>query len=122
MSDLKEHIALADQLKEFEKTYVAPMRKRSDTMLAAMTGTVPDEETRKKYGIENSRTEFLEEFVNRIRKVVGGDAVRHEYIERFLKACDELSVIKDGNVREKLLKAQSEGLTAAINKLKEAVS
>jgi len=102
---LDTHILLSDDLNEFERAYIAPMRNKRDRLWEDMKGSETPE-AQLEYDHLNSKVHFLEGMTENVRNVIRQDAVIVEFSQQFLSAWEE---------------QKPSGISKAIKVLKEVV-
>lgn len=85
MAALDTHLLLSDDLNEFARVYIMPMRNKRDKLWEDMKGCETPESQRE-YDTLNSKVKFLEGMEENMRKVIRQDAVIVEYSQQFLSA------------------------------------
>jgi hypothetical protein len=102
----------AQMLHEFEENYIRKMFVSADSMWDKYKGNFPTEELKLRYEDIRQKSLFLKEFFEAVKLSLNYTAITAENTNKLLKGLEDMRIMQDGKVRDRLFKEQSEFLSS----------
>ena len=116
---LKNLTRASDLLKEFEENYLRKMFASADSLWDKYHGNFPTPELQSRYDEIRAKSLFLKDFYEAMKLSINYTAVTAHSVNKLLNGVDELRIVQNEKVRERLFSEQSEFLSGMIEIFKK---
>lgn len=112
---LKNLAKASDLLKEFEENYISKMFASADSLWDKYHGNFPTEELKLRYDDIKGKSLFLKEFYEAMKNSINYTAVTAHNVNKLVKGAEEMKLMNNGKMRDRLFGPQVEFLTKILS-------